>query len=72
MSPDILLVREKNGYRVLHGHLRLTSMLDLFNEAIVDVSGEGKVRIFKTQHGVFVAENGSAGVYPLFNRKERN
>ena len=71
MSPDILLVRDRDGYRILHGHLHLTSMLELFNEAIVDVSGEGKVRVFKTRRGVFVGGENGTDAYPLISGTER-
>lgn len=56
MSPDVLIVRAANGYRVLHGYLRLTSLLDLSNEAEVDASGEGKVKVVKTREGILVEE----------------
>ena len=56
MSPEILLVRNCDGYRVLHGHLHLASVLDMSNEAIVDVSGEGKVRVVKTPDGILIGE----------------
>ena len=56
MNPDILLVRDCDGYRVLHGHLRLASTMRLSNEALVDASGEGKVKVIKTPHGIVVGE----------------
>lgn len=57
MNPEILLVRNSDGYRVLHGHLHLASVLDMSNEAIVDVSGEGKVRVVKTPDGILIGED---------------
>jgi hypothetical protein len=54
MSPEILIVREHDGYRVLHGHLHLASMLNVANEAIVVASGEGKVTAVKTHDGILI------------------
>jgi hypothetical protein len=56
MSPEILLVRDGDGYRVLHGHLHLASVLNMSNEAIVDASGEGKVKVIKTSGGILIGE----------------
>ena len=56
MGPEILIARYGEGYRVLHGHLHLATLLDLSNEAIVHASGEGKVRVVKTRHGIFIGE----------------
>jgi hypothetical protein len=58
MSPDIVIVRDGEGYRVLHGHLRLATVLSLRNEVFVDVKDEGKVRIVKTRNGYFVGKDG--------------
>jgi hypothetical protein len=54
MSPEILLVRQSDGYRVLHGHLHLASVMSEQHEAIVEVSGEGKVKAFKTSDGILI------------------
>lgn len=56
MNPEILLVRSGEGYRVLHGHLHLVSVLSMANEAIVDASGEGKVKVVKTPGGILIGE----------------
>jgi hypothetical protein len=64
MSNDILIVREGNGYRLLHGHLRLASTLTLSDEVVVDVKGEGVVKIAKTRNGCFV--NRREGPMPLY------
>lgn len=58
MSPDILIVPEADGYRLLHGHLRLASVLGTSDEVAVDVPGEGQVRILKTPAGFVVGKNG--------------
>ena len=56
MSPEILIVRNGDGYRVLHGHLRLASELHRSNEATAQASGEGKVKVIKTPGGIFIDE----------------
>ena len=56
MSPEILIARYGDGYRVLHGHLHLASLLNVSNEAMVDASGEGKVRVVKTRDGILIGE----------------
>ena len=56
MSPDILIVRNGDGYRVLHGHLHLASVLNMSDEAIVDATGEGKVKLVRTHSGIFIGE----------------
>lgn len=57
MSPDILIVRESDGYRVLHGHLHLVNALNMSNEVTVDASGEGKVKVVKTGNGYLVDQD---------------
>lgn len=54
MSPEILIVRERDGYRVLHGHLHLASLLNLADEVIVVASGEGKIAAVKTPDGIII------------------
>ena len=56
MSPDILVVKGNNGYRVLHGYLHLTNMLRLYGEAIAKARGEGKVKLVKAKDGIWVEE----------------
>lgn len=58
MSPDIVLVREGDGYRILHGHLHLANQLSLRNEVLVDVKDEGTVRIVRTRSGYFAGKDG--------------
>jgi hypothetical protein len=54
MSGEILLVREDNGYRMLHGYLRLACLLSQADEAEAVASGEGKVRVVKTPQGILI------------------
>jgi hypothetical protein len=54
MSDDILIVRDGEVYRVLFGHLRLSSMLSETNETFVNVKGEGQARVIKTTKGLRV------------------
>lgn len=58
MIPDILIVRDGDGYRLLHGHLRLANVLSSAGEVAVEVHGEGKVRIVKTRSGYVVGKDG--------------
>jgi predicted nucleotidyltransferase len=53
ISSDILIIREGDNYRVLHGYLRLVNELHLYGEIEVDVIGEGKIKIVRTRHGYF-------------------
>jgi len=55
MRPEILVVRKGDGYHVLHGHLHLASILSRTNEVTIDASGEGNVKVIKTQDGIFVS-----------------
>jgi len=58
MNPDILLVREDDGYRVLHGHLHLMTTLNAAPTALegvlIEARDEGKVKVIKTRHGLVV------------------
>lgn len=54
MDPEVLIARYGEGYRVLHGHLRLATLLNSSKEAIVHASGEGKVAVVKTRDGILV------------------
>jgi hypothetical protein len=58
MSPDILIVREGDSYRLLHGHLRLANMLLQSEDVAVAVQGEGVVTIMKTRRGYVVGNDG--------------
>lgn len=58
MSPDILIIRDGNGYRVLHGHLHLASELSQRREVFVDARDEGRVKVVRTSGGYFAATKG--------------
>jgi hypothetical protein len=57
MLPNILLIKHPDGYRVLHGHLHLSSMMARGNLAVAHASGEGKVKVIKTAEGLFVGDS---------------
>jgi hypothetical protein len=57
MQPEILLVRQGDGYRILHGHLHLVNSLSQTGEALADASGEGKVKLFKTPSGIMIGND---------------
>jgi hypothetical protein len=64
ISPDILIVREGDGYRLLHGHLRLANVLGSSGEVAVDVPGEGRVAIVRTPSGYVISKDGQC--LPLY------
>jgi hypothetical protein len=58
MDAGILLIREKDGYRVLCGHNRLKAILKVTNELFVDVKWEnGRAKVFRTLDGVQVSKD---------------
>lgn len=57
-STDILIVRDGDTYRLLHGHLRLANVMRLASVIEIDVRGEGWVRIMKTRDGYVVGKDG--------------
>lgn len=59
MISDIDLVRVQGAYRLLHGHLRLVTAASQQDEVLVDVPGEGPVRIVRTPQGYFVGKDGA-------------
>ena len=54
MNSDVMLVRIRDGYRVLFGCLHLVNLLDIEGEAEAQICGGEKVKIFKTETGVLV------------------
>lgn len=58
MDPNILLVKERNGYRVMYGHARLSEVLKVADEVFVDVQWEeGQAKVFRTADGLQVAKD---------------
>jgi hypothetical protein len=58
MDKEILLVREKDGFRVLFGHNRLKAILQVTNELFVDVKWEnGRAKVFRTADGIQVSKD---------------
>ena len=57
-STDIVIIREGDAYRLLHGHLRLANVLRTSEEIDIEVRGEGRVRIMKTTGGYLVGKDG--------------
>lgn len=58
MNPDIVIVREGDGYRLLHGHLRLATELGRTGEVDVDVRGEGRITIVRVLDDLQVCQEG--------------
>jgi hypothetical protein len=69
MNPDILLVREDSGYRVLHGHLHLMTTLNATptesDGVLIEARDEGKVKVIKTRHGIVVEHK--TGIIPVLS-----
>jgi hypothetical protein len=63
MPHDIVIIKDSSGYRLLHGHLRLTNILRHSQEVIVEVKGEGRVSIRKTGNEYLVGKD--CGQAPL-------
>lgn len=63
MTPDILIIRDDKGYRLLHGHLRLVNALNSCSEVFVEIKDEGKASILKTAQGLMVGLRNQ--YYPL-------
>jgi hypothetical protein len=58
MSPDILIVRENNGFRLLHGQLHLAAALGQSLSVTVKVSGEGEAKVYKVDRAFHVEMDG--------------
>ncbi len=57
-SEHIVIVRDGEAYRLLHGHLRLANVLRGADKVLVEVRGEGKIVVMKTRDGLFAGPNG--------------
>lgn len=51
---DIVIVRDGDGYRLLHGQLRLANVLREAGNALVHVPGEGDLRVLRERSGYIV------------------
>jgi hypothetical protein len=54
MSPDILIVRDNHGYRILHGHLHLANAMSSMKEVLVEIKDIGPVKVIKTASGYVI------------------
>jgi hypothetical protein len=61
MDNEILMVWEEDGYRVLHGHLHLTTLMSENPEIVINVRGKGEVKVIRTAKGLIVYD-GEAGL----------
>lgn len=58
LDRDIIIARDGDRYRLLHGQLRLASRLSRHKAVCVDVKGEGPVRISRADGGLQVERAG--------------
>lgn len=58
MLSDIVVIREGSAYRLLHGHLRLATELSLHPEVVVNVLGEGDVKVTRSRQGYLAGKDG--------------
>lgn len=58
MSPDILIIYDNVGYRLLHGHLHLAMLLGDSDKATVEVQDHGTVLISRSRRGLVVEAEG--------------
>ncbi len=58
LIPDIVIVRDGEAYRLLHGHLRLANVLRTADAVSVEVRGEGSITVIKTAAGLCVGKDG--------------
>jgi hypothetical protein len=66
MLPDIVIVQDSGGYRILHGYLHLANELAISSQTCVEVQNDGKVMVIKTRDGYFVSKGGQ--LFPLLRR----
>ncbi|HVL75657.1 MAG TPA: hypothetical protein VM406_06550 [Noviherbaspirillum sp.] len=58
MDEEIVLARDRDGYRVLAGRHRLDVVLRDSDEAFADVAGErGRAKVFRTPAGLLVCKD---------------
>jgi hypothetical protein len=57
-AMDIVIIREGDGYRLLHGHLRLANVLREAAAVNVHVHGEGEVQVVRVRSRYMVKRDG--------------
>lgn len=58
MDEEIILAREREGFRIVSGHHRLGAALVSSDEAFADVAGEpGRAKVFRTPQGLQVCKD---------------
>lgn len=58
MEDDVLLARDRNGYRVISGQHRLEAVLGSADEVFAAVEGEGGcAKVFRTPQGLVVCKD---------------
>lgn len=58
MNDEIVLARDRDGFRVISGRHRLSAMLGWCDEAFADVAGEpGRAMVFRCDKGVLVCKD---------------
>lgn len=58
MSPDILIIYDGGGYRLLHGHLHLAVLLGDSDKVTVEVKDHGSILVSRSRHGLVVKAHG--------------
>lgn len=56
-TPDIVIIRDTSGYRLLHGHLHLANALSNRTEVLVDSKEAGQIKIMKTATGLMAHQD---------------
>ena len=64
MTPDILIIHDHTGHRLLHGHLHLAIALSHSGQAAVEVQDVITVVVSRARNGLVVEIDG--GRIPLF------
>ena len=59
MSPDILIIYDSGGYRLLQGHLHLAVLLGHLDRVTVEVKDHGAILVSRTRHGLVVEAQGN-------------
>lgn len=60
MPADVVIVREEDAYRLMHGHLRLANLLREAGEAWIEVPDRAAVKVVGTPDGYRVEHDGES------------